>query len=524
MTTRSLADFQFDFGRCLGSADLAGAAKVAADCRADWPGDRSGWLFGSIVALLAGNKAHALALIAEWLAADPSDVQCLLQKAECLLALGDRAAALKAADRAAQGAKEVLALDAVGKFLAHAEDHQGALEAFDRALGIAPDHPVLRAARADAHRILGNLDLAAADYEKVLETQPTAAKALHALVGLRRQSGEHHRVPQLQAALARASDGSPEAAILHFALAKSLDDLGDHAASWEHLRAGNAMERARLQYSAADDRSVIDQTIDAFANVETPRPDTTGERPVFIVGLPRSGSTLVERIIGSHSKVHSAGELTVLPEAIDAAIRRFAEPQTLDRDRYIAAQRDVDPGVIAQEYLARVVDLRGGRERFTDKLLTNFLHCALILRAFPAAHIVHVTRHPLAACYAIYRTRFAGTHTFAYDLKEIGEFYAGYHKIMAHWHRVLPGRILTVAYEDVVKALEPTTRRLLDALELPFEAACLDFQRNPAPVKTTSMVQVRQPLYDSALHQWHNYAPQLAPLRSFLESASITVE
>ena len=260
-----------------------------------------------------------------------------------------------------------------------------------------------------------------------------------------------------------------------------------------------------------------------FASIEEPRLDTTGESPIFIVGLPRCGSTLIERIIGCHSQVHSAGELRAFPEAVDAAVRRTVGAQPLDAGRYVEIQRDVDAKLIADEYLARVRTLRGGRPRFTDKLLTNFLHCALILRAFPKARIVHVTRHPLATCCAIYRTRFIGTHSYAYDLREIGEFYIGYHRIMAHWHRVLPGRIVDVAYEDMVKDIEPTTRRLLDDLDLRFESACLDFHRNPAPVKTSSVVQVRQPLYETSVDLWQHYAEQLAPLRSMLEAAGIQV-
>ncbi len=242
------------------------------------------------------------------------------------------------------------------------------------------------------------------------------------------------------------------------------------------------------------------------------------------MGLPRTGTTLVERIIGGHSQVHSAGEITALYEAIDSALERAAGPQFLDGERYTAILSGLEGSVIADEYLARSRAERGDRPRFTDKLLRNFLYCGLILRAFPKAHIVHLTRHPLAACYAIYRTRFAGTYPFAYDLSEIGAFYVGYHRLMAHWHKVLPGRIFDVAYEEVVTALEPTTRRMFDYLELPFEAACLEFHRNPAPVKTTSSVQVRQPLYDSSLHMWQHYAAQLAPLRAQLETAGIPID
>jgi hypothetical protein len=316
--------------------------------------------------------------------------------------------------------------------------------------------------------------------------------------------------------------------MLHFGLAKSYEDLGDHAACWRHLSAGNRIERGRIQYDSATDCAVIGRMIAAFPGIEARRPDTTGERPIFIVGLPRTGTTLVDRIIGNHSQVHSAGELSAMPEAVDGALRRATLERTVaassDEDGLTAALRGLDGQRIAEEYLARARAQRGERPRFTDKLPTNFVYCALILRAFPNAHIVHLTRHPLATCLAIYRTRFDGTYPFAYDLAEIGEFYIAYHRLMAHWHRVVPERILDVAYEDVVTELEPTTRRLLENLGLPFEAACLEFHLNPAPVKTKSAVQVRQPLYESSLRRWQHYASELAPLRARLEAAGIPIE
>jgi tetratricopeptide (TPR) repeat protein len=524
MSSPTLPDFQYEIGARMGRGDLAGAAQVAAGCRAAWPSDRAGWLLGSIAALLEDKGEVALALIEERLATDPKDVQCLLQKAECLLALGTRAEALTAADAAAENAVDVAALDAAGEFLAHAGEHGRALEIYDRAVAAAPKDPTMRAKRADMHRNLGNFDQAASDYEAVLRMVPTAAKALKGLVELRRQSTDRNSVAAMEAALASAPAESTDAAILHFGLAKSHEDMGNYTASWRHLAAGNRLERARIQYDSAIDRTVLEQIIAAFPNVEAAAIDTTAERPIFIVGVPRTGTTLVDRILSSHSQVHSAGEITALAEAIDSAIQSTAGSQAMDAGGYVAALRDLDGKMIADGYLARSRVRRGDRPRFTDKLLTNFLYCALILRAFPNARIVHLTRHPLAACYAIYRTRFNGTYPFAYDLGEIGEFYVGYRRLMAHWHRVLPNRILDVAYEEVVTALEPTTRRLLEYVGLPFEAGCLEFHRNPAPVKTTSLVQVRQPLYDSSLHMWQQYAAELAPLRARLEAAGIPLE
>jgi len=523
MQNPTLPQFEHEIGSRMGRGDLAGAAQAAAGCREAWPSERAGWLLGSIAALLEDKKEVALALVEQRLTIDPKDAQCLLQKAECLLALGDRAEALAAAGAAAEAAGEILNLDAVGEFLVQAGEHQRALEIYDRAVAAAPNDPTLRAKRAVVHRFLGNFELAVSDYEAVLVMLPKSPKALKGLVELRRQSNEHNSVAAMEAALSTAPTGSTDAAILHFGLAKSYEDLGEYATSWGHLANGNRLERARLRYDPAADRAAMDRIIAGFPNAEAVTTDTTGERPIFIVGVPRTGTTLVDRIIGSHSQIHSAGELPALSEAICVEIELTTGAQSPDWQQYTAALGNLDGKIIAREYLARVRAQRGDRPRFTDKELTNFFYCGLILRAFPNARIVHLTRHPLAACYAIFRNRFNGTWPFSYDLTEIGEFYVGYRRLMAHWHQVLPNRILDVAYEDVVTALEPTTRRLLGYLELPFEAGCLEFHRNPAPVVTASSVQVRQPLYDSALHMWQHYAAQLAPLRAQLEAAGIPI-
>jgi tetratricopeptide (TPR) repeat protein len=525
MATPSLPEFQFEIGARMGRGDWGGAAAAAAGCRAAWPADSAGWLLGSIAALFADKKETALALVEERLVTDPSDVQCLLQKAECLLALGRRAEAIACADEAALNAakdRNAVALDAVGTFLVYAAAHSRALEIYNQAVDADPKSVAIVGKRAEVHRFLGNFDLSARDHETVLTLSPMNPDALKGLSELRQQTADHNSVAAMETALAGAPLESEDVITLHYGLAKSYEDLGEHAASWRHLGAANKLQRGRFQYDPAHERAVIDRIIGGFPDLEPIAADTTGEEPIFIVGLPRTGTTLVERILGNHSQVHSAGELQALSESIGAALDRKSAVE--DWLGYASALGGLDGESIAREYLARSRSRRGEKARFSDKQTANFFYCALILRAFPKARIVHVTRHPLAACYAIYKTRFYGTFTFGNDLAELGDFYVDYRRLMAHWHGIVPGRILDLAYEDVVSALEPTTRRLLDYVGLPFEESCLEFHRNPAATMTASSVQVRKPLYDSSLQQWRNYAGELAPLRARLEAAGISVD
>ncbi|MGB6307650.1 MAG: sulfotransferase [Steroidobacteraceae bacterium] len=526
MPTPTLAEFEFEIGSRIGRGDFLGADAAAAACRATFPSNRAVWLLGSFAALGAGKKETALTLIEQCLATDPDDVQYLLQHAECLMALGRRSDALAAAAKAGASARaDVAAFQTIGQFFANARNYPRALENYDKALAAAPHSLPLLAQRSAVHRLLGNFELAARDYETVLAVSPLHPDALKGLVDLAPQSPEHNYIVPLQAALAQAGPESIEACVLHFALAKSQEDMGDFASSWRHLTLANRLERARSHYNRENDRKVIEEIISAFAQVEPKRHDTTGERPIFIVGLPRTGTTLVERIVGSHSQVHSAGELPALSQAIGAAVNSQAQGQSRNWQEFAARLGQVDGESIAREYLALSQPQRGERARFSDKQPTNFFYCALILRAFPQARIVHLRRHPLAACYAIYKTRFDEGFPFAYDLDELGDFYAGYHRLMQHWHRVLPGRILDIAYEDIVTSQEATTRRLLEYLDLPFEQTCLDFHLNPAPLtNTANAVQVRQPLYQSSLQQWLHYSAGLAPLRARLTAAGIDVD
>jgi tetratricopeptide (TPR) repeat protein len=522
MNSASLPQFHHEIGARMARGDWHGAEVLAENCRAAWPDDDSGWLLGSIAALFANRGDRALELIEERLVRDPDNVQCRLQKAECLLALGERDRAFDVAESAANATETPEALDAIGTFFASAGNHAAALRVYDKAVSTAPQSASLLLKRASIQQFLGRFEDAARDLQSTLALSPYDPEALKGLAELRRQSGGNS-VTAMLAALAAAPPGSKDAATLHFALAKTYEDMEDYSTSWQHLTAANTLERARLQYDPAQDRLHMERIIAGFNGPEATANDSTGKSPIFIVGLPRTGTTLVERIVGQHSEVCSAGELGALSEAIAIVADRKAPRDAVGWLTYVDTLGTVDGESIAAEYWARARSRVDGRPRFSDKAPANFYYCALIFRAFPKARILHLTRDPLATCYAIYKTRFSNGFPFAYDLAEIADYYVGYRKLMAHWHRILPGRILDVAYEDLVRSQETATRRILDYLELPFEAACLDFHLNPNSTSTASSVQVRQPLYDSSVEQWRHYAAQLAPVRERLMAAGISL-
>ena len=248
----------------------------------------------------------------------------------------------------------------------------------------------------------------------------------------------------------------------------------------------------------------------------------SSEAPIFIVGLPRSGSTLVERILSSHSEVVSAGELPHLTRVIAAAAGRLADRGDLSPAEIARWSARIDTAALGREYLARSQPA-GSQRFFIDKMPVNFLHCALIHRALPHARIIHVARHPMAACYSIYRTLFRSAYPFSYDLAELGRYYIGYRRLMAHWHAILPGAIYDLSYERLVAEQLGETRRLLAFCGLEWQESCAEFHHNPTPSTTHSAHQVRRPIYDSAVDHWRHYERQLESLRGQLTAGGIGV-
>ena len=248
------------------------------------------------------------------------------------------------------------------------------------------------------------------------------------------------------------------------------------------------------------------------------------EAPIFIVGLPRSGTTLVERILSSHSAVSSAGELDSFALAIvDAARRRSGQAQ-LPRQRLVELAATLDFEALGHDYLRRArasLDLDSER-RFIDKMPLNYLYCGLIRRALPNARIIHVTRHPMAVCYAMYKTLFKQGYPFSYDLDEIAQYYLAYRRLMHHWHRVMPGSIQEISYERLIADQRGASQELVAFCGLDWEEACAAFHQNPAASTTASAAQIRRPLYETSVSQWRHYESQLAALSARLRAAGLT--
>jgi tetratricopeptide (TPR) repeat protein len=477
----------------------------------------------------AKDWSGAIACIDKVLSMVPHDAPMRIMRAQCLLALGRLPEACEAAAAALLNAPpDPVLFDAIGSLFSHAKDQWRALAAFDRAVTLAPNNPHFIFNRATVYRFLGQLAEAEADYDRVIALKPADYEAYINRSELCTQSVDSNHIGELEALMARGIADWRGYVQVRYALAKEYEDIGEYQKSFQHLRQGANKRREHMRYDVAADVATVDWIIDAFPaapNETAQHPEgAPGDAPLFIVGLPRSGSTLVDRILGSHSKVYSAGELDHFALCIVDAVRRRSGGAQLSRRELVARSADLDFRALGRDYLARARYAAAGEARFTDKMPLNYLYCGLIRRALPNAKIVHVSREPMAACYAMYKTLFKDGYPFSYDLGEIGRYYVGYRRLMHHWQATMPAVIYPLSYEAMVADQRGETRKLLEFCGLEWEDACLEFHRNPSPTTTASAAQVRRPVYDSSVSQWRHYAGELAELSSLLRAAGICTE
>ena len=443
----------------------------------------------------------------------------------------DYAAALEAAGNAASllPPGDATGLDTLGVVLVQCHAHERAAEAFGKAVQLAPGHPGLRFNLGTALTFLGDLDGAERELEACIGLDPGHWRAHHSLSQLRRQTPESNHIERLSA-LAQSVTGRVTATtFLNMALAKEYEDLGDVERAFLHCTLGKDAPRELLRYSRAREKALFDALASGF-----PGPGPVADRqgsdardPIFIVGMPRTGTTLVDRIVSSHPQVQSAGELHNFPTAWKRALggQSFGmfNPEHIAR----ADLGAVDWRKLGDDYVASTRPLTGALPRFTDKLPHNFLYLGAIASALPNASIICVRRHPLDTCLSNFRQLFAPESPYfdySYDLLDIGHYYLLFDRLMAHWKSVFPGRIHEVRYEALVTGQEANSRALVAHCGLEWDDACLAFEKNTAPVSTASAVQVRAPMYTSALGRWRRYQAQLEPLRAMLEDAGIACD
>jgi tetratricopeptide (TPR) repeat protein len=392
-----------------------------------------------------------------------------------------------------------------------------ALEAYEQAARLKPEEVRLRMSIGHIHKTLGRRDESEAAYKAALVMDPRIGEAYWSLADLKNYSFSDAEIAAMQDLLAGDQGDRSNAAQLNFALGKAFEQRQQHADAFAYYARGNALRRldAPFDIDQFERRTVrICTFFDEEFFAERTGCGDPSCAPIFIVGLPRSGSTLLEQILASHSRVEGTMEL---PNILN--ITRQFDDMVESRDGYPEKVGSAPFGLITalgSRYLEETAPLRKGSERFTDKQPNNFSHVGLIHAILPNATIIDARRHPMDCCFSTFKQHFAEGQTFSYDLEDLGRYYRCYLSLMDHWDSVLPGKVLHLQYEELVRDPEANIRRLLDHCGLPFEAACLNFHQTRRSVRTASAEQVRQPIYVSGVGHWRHFEEELQPLRQAL--------
>lgn len=396
-------------------------------------------------------------------------------------------------------------------------DHEAAIRAYEKALDIAPDRAGTMSSIAHHLKTIGRQADAVASYRNAIAAKPDHAEAYWSLANLKTFRFEDHEVSAMLALLERGDLADEARAQIHNALGLEYEGRQDYDAAFENFAQCNEIQRRHESYDPVDTEDTYGRLIEMFdkefidKHSVTPGPVT----PVLIVGLPRSGSTLIEQILASHSQVDGTHELGELSRAVQAVRRQVSR-----RGRFPEALADIGADQwrqIGEEYLQSTAIFRSGAPFFVDKNPNNFIYTGILRLCLPNAKVIDARRHPLDSCLGSFKQLFASGQPFTYDLTELGEYYLQYRRLMDHWHAVLPGYVLDVQYEDVVANLDFQVRRILDYCGLPFEEACLRFYETDRAVKTASSEQVRQPIYSSSVNLWRNYERHLDTLVHILK-------
>jgi tetratricopeptide (TPR) repeat protein len=450
-------------------------------------------------ALLGFAPKHALALASRAL---------VLKKLECL------PEALQSAERAVAAApRNAEAQNALGQVLQEMGETAAALDAYELAAalpGTAAEQALIN--RAVLFMEQGETEAAKTAFDRAEAAFPRATGIWFNRADLQKFVPGDPAIAAMETRLAAAEGCAPnDAMLLHFALGKAYLDCGDSAPAFRHLNAGNALKRAQFTYDPATASGLMAMIARVFSPFLLSRFENAGpgaELPVFIICMPRSGTTLVEQILASHPQVHGAGELALLQKLV-STLGDF--PAGMMQMASTSVHR------LGAEYLARVAPLARGKCHVIDKMPANFAYAGLIRLMLPGARILHCRRDPVDTCLSCYSKLFSGEQRLAYEQTELGLFYRDYAQLMAHWRDVLPAsHFLEVQYEDVIADVGIQARRMLDFLALDWHPACLEFYRTPRAVRTARVNQVRQPVYQTARGRWRPHATELQPLLTAL--------
>lgn len=476
------------------------------------PGHAPALLVLGQIARADGRVRDAIACLTRFMQSPPDDPLLICEAAETLLGLGETLASRSCLDTLRlSGVSDGSLLARVASLRKKLGEHTIALDLLNRAEQAGQTCADFRFQHALELIFNGHMHKAAAELGTALQQQPTFGRAALALTRLHKQTAESNHLADLRDRLARVSRGSEDHVALEFAYYKELEDTGNYQEAWSALQRGNQLMFALQRHNPA----FAWRLFDSLAQRCTPELLGAGDvvhqgpQPIFIVGMPRSGTTLLDRVLGNHSRVTSAGEL----DEFGLQLRWATDHGVTLDDHVIEGLADLDYVELGRRYLTQTQWRAEGASFYVDKLPRNWMIAGLIHRALPQARILNLVRDPMDVCFSNYRALLGDLFPWSYDLNALAQHYLQYRRMMDHWHAAMPGAILDVAYGDLTREPEATARRVLSFCGLEWEPGCVDLTRNKGVVATLSMSQVREPIHTRFFDEWRRYEQELLPLQ-----------
>jgi tetratricopeptide (TPR) repeat protein len=452
----------------------------------------------------------------------PGDPVVELRRLECLLYCGrpDKVlVALRALEISTQSDHSLFAR--LAEFYTHCTDHFGALRCLQTAVRLQPANSDYLFGLSAAQVAVGELRAAEKTLNCVIDANPDDYDAYRNRATVRRQTKSANHLDELHRALGKGVKRPAGEVQLCYALSKEYEDLGDFESAFSWLKRGADKRRSLLSYRVENDVAALESIMRCFDRrcIESATPGLRQAGPIFVMGLPRSGTTLIDRILSSHSQVASLGEVNDFAFSLMHCVGEVANKLEL-----IERSASADFESLGRRYVDGIRNYPASEIYLIDKTPLNYLYLGLIHQALPCAKVIHVRRNPMDSCFGMYRTLFRAGYPFSYDFSDLAKYYIAYSRMMQHWRDVLGDWFMDVSYESLVDAQENVSRVMIEFCGLEWQEACLEVHRNDAPVATASSAQVRQPVYREALQRWRKYEAQLQPLAGLLRQGGIDIE
>lgn len=490
-----------------------------------YPKFAEAWMTNSFIAMRVGKLEVAITSIDKAIKLSPNQINFKLNKIMLLEQSGEIDSACRlGAQLLDRNVTEQAVLKSLAAFFNRTQRYELLEKCYLKLLVNEPNNQELLFSLANVNLFLGNIEEADSLATKALKGNELDCDIHFFRSHLKRQTSSSNHIKELETfSQIPIKDPTRKAKIL-YSLAKELEDCENFSESFRVRLAGAKVYRKHLNYDINEDLKFIRSTRQTYTDDLFEKKATNNtinnisDKPIFVVGLPRTGTTLLERIVSSHSRVSSAGELTHFNRLISAGMEKLRLDPKLSRSQMVSDSIKLDFEQLGQQYLEATRTLAGDKDHFIDKLPQNSLYIGLIHLALPNAKILLLERHPLDVCYSVFKQLFTDAFHFSYDLQELAEYYHEHQLLMEHWKKSLPGVVKTVRYEDLVHDLEQASKSVISFCNLEWEESCLEFHKNKQATTTASASQVRQKVYSSSIGMWKNYKQELKPLIEKLEA------